>query len=76
MGTELIWVKSYWKWFLIKATEILLRFYRNLIKVSVLAESEWDFKQNLNWGCGIDSKKLYKDWYRVQKWWDLKYEIY
>ena len=27
------------KWFLIKATETLLRFHRNLVKISVLTES-------------------------------------
>ena len=40
---------------------------RNFIEVSVLTKSEWDFRQNLGWGCGIDSKESYKDWYEVQK---------
>ena len=49
------------RWFLIKATEILSRFHRNLVKVSVLTKSGQDFRQDLGWGHGIDSKELYKN---------------
>ena len=44
MRTELIWARFYWEWFFIKATETLLRFYENFVKVSVLAEFKWNFK--------------------------------
>ena len=56
---------------------------RNLIEISWKLCQGFDahwiwarFKQDLSWGCGIDSEELYKDWYGVQKQWGLRCEIY
>ena len=50
----------------IDLNKILLRMVpcwsnRNLVEISMLVKSEWNFRQNLSWGYGIDSEKLYKN---------------